>query len=415
MDKPKIVILGGGFGGVRCALDLVSHLGGRCSVTLIDKDSYHFFTPSLYEIASAFHVQDDPYAMQLRKAVAVPYSEIFAGKPVEVVQAEVTGVEFQTKRVLIESGRHISFDYLVLALGSQSSDFGIPGVNEYAFHFKTPDDAIALNQKMEELFRDVAARQTYAPVHIMLIGAGFTGIELAAELVMYARRIIKLIRLNPRSFKLTLFEAAPKVLPMVDDDERNLIVHRLTELGVVIMAGSAIESVTANSVKLKNGQTVTGDAVVWTAGVRPNQLVESIHNLPNEKGKVLVDEFLRVGSFHNVFALGDLLHFIDQKTQRPIPGLAYTAQAQGQLIAKNIIADMSGRKLAKYNPFYEIWIVPVGGKFAVAHLGKRNTVKGRTGWLIKNLIDLRYFLSILPFRKAVGLLKKDIILFAKND
>lgn len=417
MDKkPNIVILGGGFGGIRCALDLVKKSSGHFRITLIDKNGYHFFPPSLYEIASAYEKGDDPYRMSLRKAIAIPYSEIFDGKDIEVIQAEISGVDLASKRVNIGSGGHVDFDYLVFALGSQASDFGIPGVNEYVYQFKTPDDAVALNKKIGELFADAAAGQIALPMKLMIIGAGFTGIELAAELVMYARKVSKLMRLNRRSFSVALFEAAPHILPMISDKERKIIMERLTSLGVAVMAGSVIESVTSESIKLKNGQTVTGNAVVWTAGVRPNIIAPTIHNLSvTDRGKIVVDEFLRVRNFDNVFALGDIMEFIDEKTQKPIPGLAYTAQAQGKLIAKNISASLKGKKLAIYQPEYDAWVAPVGAKYAVAHINSRITVSGFLAWVVRNLVDLRYFASVLPLNRALGLFKKDIMLFSKND
>ncbi len=414
--KPNIVILGGGFGGVRCALDLAKKLKGEASITLIDKNNYHFFTPALYEVASAYHMEEDPYYMRLRKAIAVPYSQIFKDKGVNLIQAEITSVDMIQSHVVLDGGEQVDFSHLVFALGSQASDFGIPGVYEYTYQFKTTDDAVALNKKLEELFSDAADGMVPMPIKFLVIGAGFTGIELASELVMCARKLCERYKLEPRAFNVTIFEATPKILPMIEDEERKKIMRRLTEIGVIIMENSAIESVMSDSVKLKTGVTVPGTVVVWTAGVQANTLAVQVHGLPvTPKGKIMVDQYLRAQGFENIFALGDVMEFTDPKTQKPIPGLAYTAKVQGSIVAQNLAAEIKGKKLKAYKPKYDQWIAPVGGKYAVAHISQGMTWYGMWGWFARNFSDLRYFLSILPFKQAIALFQKDLMIFSRND
>jgi NADH dehydrogenase len=181
------------------------------------------------------------------------------------------------------------------------------------------------------------------------------------------------------------------------------------------MANSTIESVTADSVHLKNGKVIQGSAVIWTAGVQPSTLLKSIHGLPlTSRGKVPVDASLSVRGMQDIFAIGDIIEFIDPETEKPIPGLAYTAQAQGHIVAQNIIAEARGSKLHPYNPSYSTWIAPVGGKYAVAYLAG-GSVSGLLGWLVRGFVDFRYFASILPFKEAFKLFRKDLMLFSRND
>jgi NADH dehydrogenase len=412
----RIVILGGGFGGIRCALDCAKKLKGKTSITLVDRNSYHSFTPALYEIASAYQPGDDPFALELRRAVAVPYKDIFAGKNIDLIQAEIASVDLTTSQVILDGGEHLHSDYLVCALGSQASNFGIPGVYEYAYQFKTIDDAVALHSKLEACFNDLVMDKVRGSIKFLIIGGGFTGIELAAELMTHARKISRRHNLPHGIFSAVLFEAAPAILPMVKESVRKKIMTRLTDLGVVIMANSSIENVLTDSVKLKTGQTMTGNAVIWTAGVQANRLLSSIHNLAvTDKGKVLVEDSLAIKNHKNIFALGDCIEFIDPKTQKPIPGLGYIAQAQGNIVAHNIRQAIFNKKLKKYNPEYGSWVAPVGGKFAVAHLQNVGTYSGALGWFIRVFIDLRYFLSILPFTQALKLFLRDTLLFSRND
>ncbi len=412
----RIVILGGGFGGIRCALDCASRFKDEASVTLIDRSSYHSFTPALYEIASAYQPTEDPFALKLRRAVAIPYKDIFEKAKINFIQAEVASVDLTASHAVLDGGSSIDFDYAVFALGSQMADFGIPGVNEYSYQFKTTDDAVALHSKLENLFQEAVKGKVNLPIKFLIIGAGFTGIELAAELMTCARKMATHYGLNNRSFSAVLFEAGPTILPMVKEKDRKKIMKRLTDVGVVVMTSSVIENVLTDSVKLKSGHTVTGSAVVWTAGVRPNKLAQSITGLSvTDKGRIVVDENLKVEKSTNLFAMGDCVEFIDSRTQKPIPGLAYLAQAQGGIVARNLYRLINKKKLDKYYPSYDYWVAPVGGKFAVAHLSGLGTYSGVAGWLIRAFIDLKYFLSILPFPKAFKLFGKDLILFSKND
>ncbi len=419
----KIVILGGGFGGIRCALDCVKKFKGGATVTLVDRNAYHTFTPALYEVASAYQPTDDPFALELRRAVAILYKDIFEGKKIDFIQAEITSVDLIASCVIFDGGSRLDFDYLVLALGGQTADFGISGVREYVYKFKTTDDAVALHNKLETSFRAVAQGKASSPIKFLVIGAGFTGIELVAELMTCARKLSRCYGLNSRSFSTVIFEAGPIILPMVKETERKKIMARLTDLGVVVMTNSTVESVLSDSVKLKTGQTVTGAAVVWTAGVQATGLPTTIRGLPvTGHGKIIVDKNLRVAlpagrqeNSEGIFALGDCIEFVDSKTQKPIPGLAYIAQAQGRLVAENLYRLACQKKLYQYIPDYNNWVTPVGGKFAIAHLGGLGSYSGFWGWMIRVFVDFHYFFSILSLSKTLKLFGRELLLFSKND
>src|SRR3989344_4569690 len=286
----KIIILGGGFGGVRCVLDLNKKFKEQAQITLIDKNSYHLFLPSLYEIASAYGTNPpsaliggggDPFAVKLRKTICIPYREIFEGKNINFVQAEISAVDLKTKIIKTKGGEVLFYDCLVIALGSQTADFGIPGVREYAYQFKSIDDAVAVNVKIGRLVKKIASGEKMDSLKILVGGAGFSGIDL--------------------------------------------------------------------------------------------------------------------------------------KTQKSVPALAYTASDQGRVVAENIFRLTYNKSLKRYSPYYGVWIAPVGGKFALAHLWGGLMAKGFMGWVVRELVDLRYLVSILSFKKAVSLFWQEIIMFTKND
>ena len=412
----KILILGGGFGGVRCALDLDKKFKEQAQITLVDRNSYHLFLPSLYEVAAIYETNKDPFTVKMRKTVCIPYKDIFAGKKINFIQAEISAVDLKEKSVRTKGGEILSCDYLVIALGSQTADFGIPGVREYAYQFKNIDDAVAINVKIGKLIKKMDSGEKMDLLKILIGGAGFSGIEFAAEISCCVKKICRERGMRDKHAIITLIEAGPKILPMVSDSERNIISKRLTELGVVLMENSPIEEVGASFVKLKSGQILEGDMVVWTAGIKANEFLKSIAGLPvTDRGKIIVDENLLVQGWKNIFAVGDNQEFIDPKTQKPVPALAYTAVDQGKIVAANIYNSHNGNNLKKYRPYYGVWIAPVGGKFALAHLWGGWNIAGFMGWVVRGLVDLRYMVSILSFGKAVALFWQEIIMFTKND
>ncbi len=420
----KILILGGGFGGIRAALDLGKKLtrstgsgqDGQAQITLIDKNSYHLFLPSLYEVAAIYGADDDPFSVKMRKTVCIPYEDVFFGKGVRFNQAEISNVDLKTKNVATKGGEVLGYDYLVIALGSESADFGIPGVKEYAYQFKSIDDAVAVNLKIGKLIKKMSSGEKMDPLRILVGGAGFTGIELAAELSCCSKKMCQASNIKDKGAKITLIEAGPKILPMVSDRERKIISKRLTELGVVLMENSPIEEVGDNFVKLKSGQALEGDMVVWTAGIKANEFARSVTGLPvTDKGKIVADSDLRVRGWKDVFAVGDNQEFIDPKTQKPVPALAYAAIDQGKIAARNIYNLLNNRPPEPYRPKFKIWIAPVGGKFSLAHLWSGWNVSGFAGWLVREIVDLQYLVSILSFKKAISIFWQSTTMFAKND
>lgn len=412
----KILILGGGFGGIRCALDLEKKLKGQVDVTLIDKNNYHLFTPALYEVASAYGIKKDPFAVQLRKTISMPYADIFENKNINFVQAEIVDVDIMAQRVKTKGEAVFGYDYLIFSLGSETMDFNVPGVREYAYQFKTLEDGFMINKKIEEMAGQMQRKERSDPFSILICGGGFTGIELAAELGCCSRIIKDKCKLKGKCSSITLFEGGNRILPAVSEKERKIILERLTKLGIIVMENSPIEEIGPNFVQLRSSQKVDGDVVIWTAGIKPNSLLSLVQGLPlTVQGKIIIDEYLAVKGFKNVYAVGDNIEFIDPKNQRSIPAMAYVAIAQGKIAAINISNAIRGKALKPYRPFYSVWIIPIGGKFAIAHLWGIWLVKGFWGWAIRELVDLRYMLSIFSVSKALEIFWNNMTIFSQND
>jgi len=412
----KIVVLGGGFAGVRAALECSRRLQYKAHVVLIDRNSYHLFAPALYEVAAAYGVKKDPYATYLRKTITIPFKEIFEDQEVEFIQSDISQISLREKVITTGGGEEIPFDHLVIGLGSQASSFGIPGVTEYAYQFKTLEDGLMIQSKLEVMFDEIEKGNRHIPLKIFVIGGGFTGIELAAELSTMIRNFSSKMKFDRKSYQITLFEAGPKIAPMVSDQEREVIIQRLTSLGIIVMENSKIEEVGDQHVKLSDGRVLHSDMVIWTAGVRPSSLLEEIEGLPlNQKGKILTDQYLRVKGFPEIFAAGDCAECIDALNQKPAPARAFEAINQAKCVAKNIQAHLEGKSLVPYSMKSERWVMTVGGKYALAHVGTASFFKGGLAWLLREAIDLRYLLSILATPKALSLFRSELVVFTKND
>lgn len=411
----KIIILGGGFGGIRVALDLEKKIGDETKITLIDRNSYHLFVPALYEVASAYVVKKDPFAVRLKKTICVPYSDIFEGKKANFMQAKVSAIDTENKKIVTEGGEILDYDYLVIALGNQVADFGVSGVKEYAFKFKDLEDALLLNRKIDELIKEVAAGIRSRPINMVVVGAGFTGIEVAAEFAHYIKKLSKTLGIKGRCERIMVLQSGPKILPSISNSERISILKRLTMLGVEVVTGAEAEKVGGDYIKLKNGKCLNVDVVIWATGIcLPDILVKTSAFPLTENKKIKVNNNLEISALSGVFAVGDNIEFIDTKTDKPVPALAYIAADHGKIVAKNILRLINNKKLVEYKPFYSVWIAPVGGKYAIAHIWGFK-ISGLSGWIIREIVDLKYMLSILPFKKAVLIICQEINLFTKND
>lgn len=415
MTKAKIIVAGGGFGGVRAALDLAHRLGQQAEIILIDKNSYHLFCPSLYKVATACSSAKDPLSVELRRAVSVPFRDIFSGTGVMLVQAAIERVNFARQTVGAHSGQSWQYDFLILGPGSGAADYGIPGVLEYAYLFKTIDEALMANQRLNFIFDEARHGKRVMPLHIVVCGGGFTGVELAAELAVCAAKLAKICDLEKHCFYVTIVESG-KVLKLLIGPEQEIARDRLTALGVAIMEGVRVEKIREDAVTLSDGHTLKSDMTVWATGTKTNPILQAIPDLElTDRGKMAVDEHLRIKRHPNVFAVGDAVELIDKRTGMPEAAMAHAAIRHGSVVASNVIRTMRGASLKRYTPQSQVWVASVGGKFALAHLWGGGTIKGFLGWMIRGMIDFKYFISILPFSKALTLFWHQAHKLARNN
>lgn len=411
MPKKKIIIAGAGFGGVTTALKLAKKLSGltaKYEIILLDRHHHQLYTPALYEI-SAISIKNAPDSA-LKSAILIPIADIIAGKPISALCDELVGLKTLEKKLLLQKSGELEYEFLVLALGSETNYFSIPGLKKHSLPLKTFDDALLLRDKIADLF------QNKNELRVVVGGAGASGVELAAEFVNFICAIKKEAIQNSCEVEFTLIEALSEILPGFEPWAIKKTRKRLANLGITIKTEHAIVDVTEDEISFKDGPKESYDILIWTGGVKGPEVLKNCGLPLSDRGSALIDEYLRVrGKENSIFAIGDNSTFTNLKTGTSLVWNVPVAEAEGKLAAENIIRIIKGQTLKKFIPLKKYpFVLAVGKKYAVADLVWLRFA-GFSGWMLKHLVEFRYFLSILPFRKAVKTWLKSVKYSTSND
>ncbi|MDE2588392.1 MAG: FAD-dependent oxidoreductase, partial [Patescibacteria group bacterium] len=231
-------------------------------------------------------------------------------------------------------------------------------------------------------------------------GGGFSGTEIAAELLTYKDRLAEQHKLDKDCLDITIIQGSDRLLKELDSHVSAIAQKRLTHPNVKFAFGGHIKEVTKNEVHTDNGKTYPYHLLIWTGGVEANHLAKTSGLPVNKRGQLQVNPYLQVEGYENIFAAGDIAGFIDPKTQEPVPTVAQVAEEQGEIVAENIIRATQGITFKKYKYRHFGYVVPLRGKYATAELMFNIHLDGFLGWVLQQLVYLRYLLRILPFKKA---------------
>jgi NADH dehydrogenase len=422
MNSPvphQILILGAGFGGLRTALELEKRRArlGPCQVTLVDKRSEHIYTPLLYEVSTGELHDNKKFCVgDLCSGVAVhldAYPKILRSKRLRFKRGEVVSVSQEQKRVLLKDGTSLPFDDLVIALGTETSSFGVPGVPEHALFMKCLADAFRIRQRLAE-FLQAYVEGKEKRIEIVIGGAGPTGTETAAELGNFFQRLEKNGIVKRGAYEIVLVEAGPDILGMYPESFRSRAKARLKHLGVKIMPNTRVLEVEKKSVVTSAGE-MNADVTIWSGGVRPLDLVKKLGVPTDEKGWIPVEMTMAVRDRENIWAVGDTASAIDPKTGKRTPLLAQAAAKEAAVVAENMTRHLERKPPITFHPPAH-WItdVPLGGAYAIADFGSWH-LGGRLGYFVRKAADLFYFFSILPFGRAFRMWSKGTRVYMKND
>lgn len=353
-EGKRVVIVGGGFGGVRAALTLAKFNLPKIEIELISERGHFEYQPWLYRAVSG----------RESAGLAIPLKKIFDSCRVKIVEDEIVSADIG-KKIIRGTAASYNFDFLVLALGSETSYFDIPGLKKRSFCLKTAAQAKRLHHHL--LGRN--ERQ------IAVVGGGASGVELAGELA----------QTFPRA-SIDLIEAGPRLLASLPEIVSLKVKQRLESLGVKVFLNQAI--LRENTTELDLAElAIKTKTVIWCAGVRPHRLLSKIDGLKRDKfGRILVDRRLQARGFEDIFVIGDI-------ASTPFTGMAQTANLEGRYVAEAIFNKISNRQVPFYRPRQPACVIPIGSGWAAAVIGAIK-IFGWPAWVLRRFADWRYLRSL---------------------
>jgi NADH dehydrogenase len=381
--KPQVVIVGGGFGGIRAARQLSHH--HEVEVTLISADDSFAYYPQLYHAATGGS----------RSESSIPLAEILDGSGVTIVKDTVATLTPDTKTLTGASGQAYTFDYLILGLGSVTNYFGVQGLKEFSYDIKSIAGAERFKRHLHQQLVD----DKRTDLNYVIVGGGPTGVELAAALGAYLHRITKLHKLDKPQYQIELVEAAPRILPRSPEAVSAKAQKQLEKLGVKVMTAATVKGETADALQLGD-QSIASKTVVWTAGVAPAPFYKdnaAVFNLA-KNGKVVVSAQLEART--GVYVIGD-----NAATQ--YSGMAQTAIYDADFAAADILNVIHARARGTYVPKQPISVIPVGEKWSAVQWGN-TLLYGLIGAILRRLADLIAYADLESWPKAVRVWLSDL-------
>lgn len=362
----KILIIGGGFGGYTAATKICEATRKRedVGVLVIARDNFFTFWPMVPGIVSS-DIDTRNVAQPLRRSL------IMAGSSFR--RAEVTGVDKERKVVIANDGLEFPYDQLIISLGGQPNFFGIPGVEEHSLTMKGVEDAERIRNRVIERFEEVSLIRGEVPeskLTFVVIGGGATGTEVASEIHNLVHHALApdYPNIDPNRVRIFLLEGLPQILPELDPALQRTARARLHSERIDVRISTFAEEVTANSVKLKGGEEIESENVIWTAGARPNVAIRELDLPIDERTGIKVDKYLRVEGNPGIWSIGDCAAIPDirQENGKVVPPTAQAAIQEGYTVAKNVIKTIDGDgdlEEFEYRPLGQL--VELGSDFAV--------------------------------------------------
>ena len=378
MTKPRVVILGAGFGGLTAAKALRDH----AEVTVVDRHNFQTFLPLLYQVASA-GLAADHVAHPVRGALRKSGTQFRMGSPISI--------DHSNKTIKIDSSEVLSFDHLIIAMGSATADFGVKGVNEFALGMKSVHEALAIRAEVMRRFEDLCRFQDDTNFTIAVVGGGPTGVEMAGAFAELIRGPLKNDHAQAAAnMKVVLIEAGPRLLPSFSPSLSARTKKDLEKLDVQVMLNTSVEEVTNSSINIKGAAAIPAQITIWAAGVRGEPTASTL-NLPLISTRVDVEQTLQVKNYPHIWAIGDISGY---KTSdgKFLPMVAPVALQQGRFVAKQIINLAQNKSLGVFKYLDKGSMATIGRNKAVVEV-KNFKMTGVLAWYAWLWLHLFYLLG----------------------
>jgi NADH dehydrogenase len=391
-QRPQVVIVGAGFGGLQAAKALRR---APVDITVLDRQNHHCFQPLLYQVATA--------ALSPAE-VAWPIRHILRGdRNVTVLMAEVTGVDTAARRVLTPSGA-VAYDFLILATGATHSYFGHDEWAPVAPGLKRIEDALHIRRELLIAFEQAEVAKEDAErrrlLTFVIVGGGPTGVEMAGAIAEIARHTLvkDFRRIDPSTAKIILVEAGPRILPAMPEDLSDYAKQTLMRMGVEVMTSTRVTKCDAGGVDLEDGR-IDSRTLIWAAGVVASPAAVWLNAAHDRAGRVIVEKDLSVPGHPEIFVVGDTAS-VQRDGAGPVPGVAPAAKQMGSYVGKLIVARLAGRSSTPFRYRHMGDLATIGRRAAIVSLGGFK-LKGFIAWLFWGVAHI-YFLIGLKNRFIVA-------------
>lgn len=392
-DKPMIVIIGGGFGGLWAAKALANK---PVDVTLIDRKNHHVFQPLLYQVATAV-LNPGEIAQPIRRILA-------KAKNVEVILGEAVGFDRQNQKVILADGSEIGYDFLIVAAGARHAYFGHDEWETSARGLKTLEDAVEIRRRVLLAF-ELAEREAYLTgkqkqLNFVVVGGGPTGVELAGAIADIARKALAkdFKAIDTSTARVTLYEGSDKILGTFGKDLSASAKKQLESLGVEVHLNSFVTDIEPGRVRVGN-DWIDCDVVLWATGVAASPLGKALGVETDKAGRVAVESDLSIKGSTNIFVIGDMVHLL-QESGEPVPGVSPAAMQMGEATAKNILNELKGKPRTPFVYWDKGTMATIGRKKAIAQAAGMQ-FRGFIAWLMWLFLHV-YFL--IGFRNRLSVM-----------
>jgi NADH:ubiquinone reductase (H+-translocating) len=376
--RPRVVILGAGFGGLTAAKALAKD----ADVTVVDRHNFQTFLPLLYQVATA-GLAADHVAHPVRGALRKSDVKFRMGSPI--------AVDHKNKSVKLDSSETLEFDHLVVALGSATADFGVKGVNEIALGMKSVHEAIGIRAEVMRRFEDLCRFEDQTRLSISVVGGGPTGVEMAGALAELKNGPLKNDEANAaKHIDIYLIEAGPRILPMFSEKLSARAKKDLEKLGVKVLLNTAVQEVKPRQILIKDGEAIPSEVTIWAAGVK-GEPTGGLLNLPLEGTRISVAQNLQVNHYPHIWAIGDISG-AKGADGRFLPMVAPVAMQQGRWVAKQIVRVSRGQALQDFKYLDKGSMATIGRHKAVVQF-RGIQIAGIPAWYAWLWLHLFYLLG----------------------
>ncbi len=376
--RPRVVILGAGFGGLNAAKALAKD----ADVTVVDRHNFQTFLPLLYQVSTAGLAADH---------VVHPVRGALRGTGIKFRMGSPISVDHKNKSVKLDSSEVLEFDHLVVALGSSTADFGVPGVTEHGLGMKSVHEALMIRAEVMRRFEDLARFEDNTRLSIAVVGGGPTGVEMAGALAELKRGPLKNDLAHAANhMDIYLIEAGPRILPMFSEKLSARAESDLHKLGVFVKTNTAVREIQSRKIILKEGEPIPAEVTVWAAGVK-GEPTAGLLNLPIAGSRIDTDENLEVNHYPNIWAIGDI-NGTKGADGRFLPMVAPVAMQQGKRAAKQIMRKAAGQPLKPFKYRDKGSMATIGRHKAVVQVGKFQ-MSGPLAWYAWLWLHLFYLLG----------------------